>query len=331
MLVSLLDIHVEPPRPGENQPPPLEILEVGTGNGALTLHLARAIHGANVLATTERAGFPISIREQESPSPPLDPALESSESTPSSDPGATLANSNGNETGAIVHTLDISQHHSDHARSIVEGFRQGMYKNDISFHVGDLPSWIDKQLESRSLKDAEDKTFLTHIVMDIPNAQDYLEKAANILQTNGGLIVFCPSISQIMAAVYKVDHDFLHLKLERVLELGPYLTGGKEWDVATVNNKKQRWLSHRKQQSVGGGGGGREADASSEGGTQDNREDSSSPDTEVTSSDEAAGESVDIGADASADEDRWKMVCRPKVGYTVAGGGFLAFWRKMKY
>ena len=49
IITSLLDISL--PCPGEDpqfdQGPPFEILEAGTGHGALTLHLAREIHGAN--------------------------------------------------------------------------------------------------------------------------------------------------------------------------------------------------------------------------------------------------------------------------------------------
>ncbi|KAF1815387.1 hypothetical protein P152DRAFT_183853 [Eremomyces bilateralis CBS 781.70] len=45
LIVSLLDIHVEPPS-AENDAP-FEVLEAGTGQGGLTLHLARAIAAGN--------------------------------------------------------------------------------------------------------------------------------------------------------------------------------------------------------------------------------------------------------------------------------------------
>ncbi|KAJ2904033.1 tRNA (Adenine-N(1)-)-methyltransferase [Zalerion maritima] len=49
IVTSLLDLNL--PNPGEDTQfdagPSFEILEAGTGHGALTLHLARAIHGAN--------------------------------------------------------------------------------------------------------------------------------------------------------------------------------------------------------------------------------------------------------------------------------------------
>nr|BAJ98614.1 predicted protein [Hordeum vulgare subsp. vulgare] len=51
-IVSLLDIHATPFRSEDDahetfSPPPLEILDSGTGHGSLTLHLARAIANAN--------------------------------------------------------------------------------------------------------------------------------------------------------------------------------------------------------------------------------------------------------------------------------------------
>ncbi|KFX96568.1 hypothetical protein V490_03275, partial [Pseudogymnoascus sp. VKM F-3557] len=48
LIVSLLDLNPTVPDPSSSSPsPPLEIFEAGTGHGALTLHLARAIHAAN--------------------------------------------------------------------------------------------------------------------------------------------------------------------------------------------------------------------------------------------------------------------------------------------
>ena len=37
--------------------------------------------------------------------------------------------------------------------------------------------------------------------------------------------------------------------------------------------------------------------------------------------------------DFARDEERqaWKMICRPKVGGRVVGGGFIGVWRKMKH
>ena len=53
-MVSLLDLHVDLLASQNGAQPPAEILEAGTGHAGLTLHLARAIHAANVGSTIDK-------------------------------------------------------------------------------------------------------------------------------------------------------------------------------------------------------------------------------------------------------------------------------------
>lgn len=108
-----------------------------------------------------------------------------------------------------------------------------MYSNDIEFHLGDVSEWIDQQTNNRGL-DKKDPSFLSHILLDMPNADQHIEKAASALHVNGSLLAFDPSIMQIMAIVEIVKRRYLPLRLDRVVELGSNMTGGRGLDVRAV-------------------------------------------------------------------------------------------------
>ncbi len=255
---------------------PLEIFEAGTGHGALTLYLARAIHAANLRTSSENRGL---------------------------------------RRGAIIHSLDISSRHSEHARKIVKGFRRGLYARDVEFHVGDVSKWIDQQISIREQERHEsiDKTFLSHVILDLPSSQNHLEKAAAALRANGNLVVFNPSVTQINACVQLVKEKKLPLQLDRVLELGFAVTGGREWDIRFI--KPRALIQAEKEKKV---------------------------DSVTTIAQKTSDEALMKGnfssksrdeeqAQASAEDDTgWEMVCRPKVFARTTGGGFLALWKKMR-
>ena len=255
----------------------LEILEAGTGHGALTLYLARAIHAANPQALSEFKG---------------------------------------SQRGAVVHSLDISSRHSEHAKKIVEGFRRGMYSKDVEFHVGDASGWIDQQISTREQegRSSKEKTFLSQVILDLPSSHIHIEKAAAALHTNANLVVFNPNVTQISACVQLVKQKRLPLHLERILELGPAMTGGREWDVRMV--RPRALVKEESMKKI--------SDAvkimdkiSKEGlleGTPSSK----------TRDEEQAQSSVE-------DDTEWAMVCRPKPWGRTVGGGFLAVWKKMKY
>lgn len=266
--------------------PPLEILEAGTGHASLTLHLARAVHAGNQLAEVNHA-------------------LEGA-------PSESLRS----RRQAIIHTIDISPSYSQHAQQIVSGFRRGMYSKDIDFHVGDVSQWVKQQFAARGLEERgkEAQAFLSHAVLDMPDAHDHVETVASALLVNGGLLVFNPSITQIMTVVRMVKERYLPLQLERVLELGQNMTGGKEWDVRCVKPRARirTEVAARNTPTAALGppaGVNSASDETDESIISDQEEESEAP----TKPDEG-----------------WESVCRPKVGYRISGGGFVAFFKKMK-
>lgn len=299
--MSLLDFHPTPLRCTADQPL-LEILEAGTGNGALTLHLARAIHATTlapmVQGVPKRRELGPQSNEQRGGENAMADQAEEKES---------------NLRQAVVHTIDVSQKRSEHAQGIVEGFRQGLYVNDINFHVGDVSGWIDQQIASRATA-SSDKSFLEHALLDMPNAQNHVEKLASVLRMNGNLVVFNPSTTQITAVVELIKRKYLPLQLDRVLELGPSMTGGREWDVRSVIPRavvQSQMLAKSDPR-----GESEDSDADKEAGAA------------CQSSKSRDGEEAESLTKQDAG---WEMICRPKVGHRVAGGGFVGVWKKMRY
>jgi tRNA A58 N-methylase Trm61 len=156
LIVSLLDIHVDTYSPTSTSPP-LEILEAGTGHGALTLHLSRAIHAAN----PPRLEKSTQLQSEDG----LEDAVYLGESVADLDHGNVESQKKSRR--AIVHTLDISKKHSKHASKIVEGFRHGLYAANVDFHVGDVSDWIASQKSSRNTEDP----FLSYVFLDLPNGK----------------------------------------------------------------------------------------------------------------------------------------------------------------
>jgi tRNA (adenine57-N1/adenine58-N1)-methyltransferase len=285
----LLDIHVDTPSEALRTEPPLEILEAGTGHGALTLHLSRAIHAAN----PPRPRAP-PIVEQEEP----EDAVYLGESM--ADLHHTASESWKGNRRAIVHTLDISGKHSKHAKKIVEGFKGGMYAANIDFHVGDVSDWIAEQKAARQT----DEPFLSHVFLDLPNAEHHLTNVAPALRVNGMLAIFNPSITQIADCVEAIREQKMPYLLDQVIELGAGTI--REWDVRAVRPR-----ATMKKAQV--------------------------PDSTESSSEEAVdpvdGQAVrddELAKSMAEAEEKWAMVCRPKAGQQVVGGGFLGLWRRME-
>jgi tRNA (adenine57-N1/adenine58-N1)-methyltransferase len=283
--VSLLDIHVDSPSGGLNTEPPLEILEAGTGHGALTLHLARAIHAAN-------PPFPRAPWYANSPEEEPEDAVYNGESV--SDLQDSSLESWKPNRRAIIQTLDISRKHSDFAKKIVEGFRHGIYAGNVDFHVGDVSEWIASQ---RALRKTEEP-FLTHVFLDLPNANSHLANVAPALHTNGSLAVFNPSITQIAECVETIREQKMPYLLDQVIELGAGTI--REWDVRAVRPRA----------------------------TQRNVEPLSEDETTKPQIQQLARDTESAEGLAKQGE-KWAMVCRPKAGQQVVGGGFLGLWRRM--
>jgi tRNA (adenine57-N1/adenine58-N1)-methyltransferase catalytic subunit len=259
LIVSLLDLH---PTRGEN----LEIFEAGTGHGALTLHLARAIHAANPPHTT----------------------LGHNEVSKGGTLGTVLEEfgklSLRSSRKAVIHTLDISAGNSEHARKTVKNFRGGVYLPNIEFHV----STIDAYLNAR-IADAQ-SPFLDHAILDLPATHEHLEIVAKSMKANGKLITFCPSITQINASVLYVKENKISFFLENVIEVGGAVgVGGREWDVRPVLPRRFKL-------------------------------------DEPTDVEGVDGDGLRV---ESVPDSRWEIICRPKVGVRVVGGGFVGVWRRI--
>lgn len=312
--MSLFDIHVSPPSDATRTVPTLEILEAGTGHGALTLHLSRAIHAAN-------------------PPKPLDlehPAISTTgdvdaaaTSIAFSSEGIEMSSLSGldaserfaqwkNERRAIIHTIDISAKFSKHAAKVVRGFRNGIYASNVDFHVGDVSEWTKaQQLHRASLSGSDEAApFLMHAFLDLPSTHDHLSTVASALHVNGTLVVFNPSITQIAECVKQVKQNALPLFLDQVLELGNNGTsGGKEWDVRAV---VPRAVAERLQSK----------------GSPDGENLGAKVDTDGRG-DATLDALVETPVVPEPPKDL-TLVCRPKVGGMIVGGGFLGVFKKTR-
>ena len=294
-------------------------MEAGTGHGALTLHLAKAISGANIRV---QKGQHSSLGEERETS--FWRRILRRIRYPSDDrvhPSQLQADSDQGKPSAVIHTIDVSQKHSEHAKKVVQGFRRGLYAKNVDFHVGNVSDWVNYRLEERRKSgiDTEDVPFLSHVFLDLPSSHRHLQTVASALRTNGNLIALNPSITQITEGVEIVKKRGLPLTLDKVLELGPNMTGGKEWDVRLVKPKKidlpQDAAALRAERRP----------------TQPVDSAKAPVDVETVSSKCGVEGQVTPSAECieEVDED-WVVVCRPKVGMRVTGGAFIGVWKKIR-
>lgn len=306
----------------------LEILEAGTGHGGLTLHLARAIHAANLPLPGKRHTV-TSVQEKNTPSAqaitntriagpevetPFEPNFDMLDKSETRIDGVISKS----RRQAVIHSVDISPSHLHHAKKLVEGFRHGQYADDVEFYVGDVSAWIDQQLIQRGLHSPEikDKAFLSHIILDLPGSQSYLEKVASVLHVNGTLIAFNPSITQIIACVKEIKLNMLPLELDRILEVDQGMVGGREWDVRAMKPRALARAEAEKKVNLD------EESAPTGASDQGLTKDGGDPEMEIKRNDtiqELVKEDIE-----------WYMVCRPKFTERWSGGGFVGVWKKMR-
>ncbi|RKF64225.1 tRNA -methyltransferase TrmI [Erysiphe neolycopersici] len=275
LIVSLLDLH--PTVPG-TKAEKLEIFEAGTGHGALTLHLARAIHAANTL--------------------PPDIPSENEIATQNKSAVKEKYEAWRAQRRAIIHTLDNQEKHSSHAAANIKGFRNGIYFPHIDFHHGSIEDFLTAKLAV-----THNVPFLEHAILDLPSPHDYMEIVSSAVKDNGQLLVFVPSITQIIKASMLARDEKLPLALENVLELGGMIgTGGREWDVRPVRPRilKRAELAEEESPKVN---------------------------SDLLKQAGKTGE-LNVG-DSSMNWKGWEMVCRPKVGVRITNGGFIGIWRKL--
>jgi hypothetical protein len=274
----------------------LEILEAGTGHGSLTLHLSRAIHAANppipdlIELTADDIAPPEAERVDCSRIQANDPRLEEWRQ----------------QRRAVLHTIEVSSKHSKYARKTVSGFRNGMYARNVDFHIGDVSEWIQDAMHTRG-----SEPFLSHVILDLPSAEEHLGQVTDALRVNGNLIVFAPSITQIIECATIVKQQRFHLELQNVIELGVNGgSGGREWDVrfARARNPTPSIATPV---------------------TDDTAPTISDDPANSLESDSDAGSRKDTAVATSAGASL-HLVCRPKVGERIVGGGFLGVWKKRR-
>ncbi|BDD58527.1 hypothetical protein MPDQ_002548 [Monascus purpureus] len=339
LIVSLLDIHVTPPAAGEGEGPglqkPLEILESGTGHGSLTLHLARAIQAANSHPPPLPSKSQIRYLQNRPTRPGEDEEKEVKESAgklkESDNKGGTTGDDNTiqqqwdtwrAQRRAIIHTVDVSPKFSQHAEKIVRGFRRGIYAGNVDFYVGHVENWITEQTKLRSSssspglfsfnKSAVPEPFLSYAILDMPSAQLRIPHVAPILKRDGILVVFMPSITQIGDCLDLIRRQQLPFLLDRVVELGSGISSGRLWDVRFAVKKSRADPSSWGEEAS--------LSESEESGTQSSEENPRQKDTESTlpSADDVQKEADNV------------LVCRPKVGTRIVGGGFVGIWRRIE-
>lgn len=209
---------------------------------------------------------------------------------------------------AVLHTIDVASQYTAHARDTIAAFRHGQYLHNIDFHTGSVSDWVASALSARN-----DEPFLSHAFLDLPNADLHVANVEKALKVDGTLIVFNPSITQITECALKIKQEGIPLELDRTIELGVNGgSGGREWDVRPVKPRVQQKAQVIEPVATDG------EDAESSG--------------EELARDQAQEQApiVQEAESQSASEGKWAMVCRPKVGDRVVGGGFLGVFRKKR-
>lgn len=290
--MSLLDIHPGRSDVEEEEEGKLEIFEAGTGHGSLTLHLARAVHGANT------------------PAPKIPPQREPD--APAEECEQTYLAWKATRK-AVIHSLDNSNGHSKRAQEVVREFRRGMYFPNVDFHVGKIEEYISLRLTSN-----DDRPFLSHAVLDLPDPSLYLEIFGRALSPLGKLLTFNPSITQTVKCLQVVEKQKLPFVLDKVLEVGTSAgSGGRLWDVRSVVPRSiQRNAKAAEVEPPSAPG--EEVPAAT-------GEETESPE------DTATGSDSEIEASPEISKEIWEIVCRPKAGVKAEGGGFVGVWRRKHF
>lgn len=305
-IVSMLELHPERPDEGEGEElgEPFEVFEAGTGMGSLTLHIARALHAGNKGMSREmrEAVASAGVKRLNGSVWSVPEGVDESVTDPTERrklggvESLTLARLEVSDTlqdqlkdwqdsrRYVLHSLDRNVAHAREAWRFLRGFRGGMYLPNVDVHIGAVDAYLGARLARRG-----DRPFLSRAVLDMPSPQDFAAPVVRALRTNGLLVVFNPSISQIAEFARWTAEDAVgrRLKLEKVVELPNTVSvsaaedgglndggGGRAWDVRTVVPRS------REEEEEDGGGRG-----------------------------------------------VWQVM-RPKVGDRVGGGGFVAVFRK---
>jgi tRNA A58 N-methylase Trm61 len=296
-----------------NQNEPLEILEAGTGHGSLTLHLSRAINTAN----TPPPPIPLDTQCQVLEMPPEDGSETEQyqrhrDASAASDDRQREWDSWRAQRRAIIHTVDISHRFSTHAEKIVRGFRRGIYAGNVDFYVSSVENWISWQIarrrDAKALFSRPVHPFLSFAILDVPSAHLRIAHVATVMKHDGILAVFMPNVTQIGECVEIIRSQRLPFVLDRAVELGVGISSGRLWDIRVTTKRSSAGDAEEgKVMEVGTGIENPASDMTN----------ISSKDSFVLPSEDSKGREA-------------VLVCRPKVGARIVGGGFVGIWRKIK-
>ena len=326
---------------------PLEILESGTGHGSLTLHLARAIQAANNIRPPQLPHKSQVRFLQGRPTRPDE--QEEGKQKPKQD-GKYIGGGGEDEEriqqqwdawrgqrNAIIHTVDISSKFSIHAEKIVRGFRRGIYAGSVDFYVGNVENWIAEQTNLRTSAGMTEEgketlePFLSYAVLDMPSAHIHIPRVVPLLRRDGVLIVFMPSITQIGDCMALIRDQRLPFISDKVVELGSGISSGRLWDVRFAVKKSRADPSSWSSAPA--------AKPSSSQALPDEEPSSAAEDSFVgdssgqrASDEPPSSSSSDVGASTISDQkiEESVLVCRPKVGTRIVGGGFVGLWRRIE-
>lgn len=345
VLVSLLGLDVALPgeddggdgsvaglEEGEGSPRDdvLEIFEAGTGHGSLTLHLARALHAAN-------PPLPVKLRKMLATAPHATVTKQADEPGPSGvlDDPHPLAFPSPSEEGApdddhyqidywkrrlrraVVHTLDADFRHSRHAHDVVRRFGRGRYAGDIEFYVGSVRQWVDARLAQQQ---GRPRPFLAHAILDLPSPEDEVAAVASALRVGGRLLVWCPSVTQIVRVLERVKgvlppaSPVQQPAASQGDDKAPEVGSGSMTGRSTVPLTLERVLELPPSTGTALEDGGEAAVAA-----------------EVAGAREWDLRLVTRRRDREQETQQQEkvVVCRPKVGAQVVGGGFVGVFRRV--
>lgn len=202
-IVNLGDFHFDSPELTDDnklKDSPIQILEAGTGHGSLSLAICSKLHITN--AFLEKFGV----------------------------------------RGGVLHSIDCNKNHSRRGEITVEQFKRGLYKNDIKFHIAESPTdWLQNQSsEWKALESNQDtleenhEGFLSGAFLDMPDIPQNIKEISKNLKQDAPLIIFCPSVTQILDVIKTIRESEGSIKLThiRTVELPPGIGGGlQDWDV----------------------------------------------------------------------------------------------------
>lgn len=342
-IVSLLDIHpiqcqqdtspdasIEPAVSPKHK---LEILEAGTGHGALTLHLAQAIAAANPP--------PLPLQIPRSIKPP-GAKNHTSDSSRDSEAFSEAVQEKYRLTqewdtwkanrGAVIHTVENVQANRHHAERIVREFRQGLYWPHIDWYHDDVASWVSKAMVERN-----DEAFLSYVCLDMPNAHEKLRDVHPAMKEGAKVVIFVPSVTQIVDCVRMIQQETLPFSLDQVVELGHGLSSGRKWDVRTVKPRKAKPGPPPTQPSATPGEQPQdEIEAEAVPASEDLSE-TTDEDINVEAGEDVTSTSTSTSTSSSLPLETFSqlppfqesvVICRPQIGERTLGGVFIAVFRK---